>query len=1098
MPRRNDIKSILLIGSGPIVIGQACEFDYSGTQAIRALRSEGYKVILVNSNPATIMTDPDLADRTYIEPITAEFVEQVIAKERPCAVLPTMGGQTALNIALELDSRGIFEKYSCKLIGASIDAIRTAEDRDLFKRAMLEIGLDSAQSGIVHSVKEAHQLGSDLGYPLVLRPSRTLGGTGGAIVRDESELASKVSRALAMSPNKEVLVEQSLLGWKEIELEVMRDHKDNAVIVCGIENLDPMGVHTGDSITVAPIQTLTDKEYQRLRDASLAVLRRVGVETGGSNVQFAINPENGNVIVIEMNPRVSRSSALASKATGFPIAKIAAKLAVGYTLDEIQNDITGETPACFEPSIDYVVVKIPRFNFEKFPLAQDELGTQMKSVGEVLSFGRNFSEALQKAICSLELDSYGFDAEKSVAELGKHEILNLCRTPSSRRLWYVGEAFRVGCSFNEIHNATDIDPWFLTEIENVIRVEEQLKVEYQSSKVSASNPSILSWSKERWLTLKQLGFSDSRIARLLNISIDDVCSDRHRAGVNPQFSLVDTCSAEFAARTPYLYSTYERDVQNTKRGSVKISNENPPVIILGSGPNRIGQGIEFDYCCVHAVMAIRELGIEAVMVNCNPETVSTDYDVSDRLYFEPLTVESVLNIVERENARGVIVQFGGQTPLKLSNMLAERGVKILGTDVHSIDAAEDRESFSSLVKKLQLSQPEYAIARSIPEALKAAPEVGFPLMIRPSFVLGGRAMRIIYNEDDLSAYLHEGVRASHDRPVLLDRYLHNAIEVDVDAVSDGTDVIIAGVMQHIEPAGVHSGDSSCCLPPHSLSPKVILELEEKAKALTKALKVVGLMNVQFAVVNGSEIFVLEANPRASRTVPFVSKATGIPWAKVATKTMLGVSLVTQGLKEDERYYATPFFSVKACVFPFSRFPGTDTLLGPEMKSTGEVMGIHTSFSGGFAKSQLAALVNLPRNGTALLSVPDRDKQALVPIAQKLRECGYSLMATEGTATFLSLKKIEVKTVKKVRDGGPHVIELIGSGAIGLIINIPEGNDPLLDARSIRLIANELNVPNYTSIAAAAAAVEAIGHFGTGGITGVKALQDYHKDLGTTQ
>ncbi len=1069
MPKRNDIKSILLIGSGPIVIGQACEFDYSGTQAIKALKQEGYKVILVNSNPATIMTDPEFADRTYIEPITADFVEEIIRVERPDAVLPTMGGQTALNTALELDERGVFEKYGCKLIGANVEAIKTAEDRELFRQAMDEIGLESARSVIATSIKDAEVAAQTLGYPLILRPSRTLGGTGGGIVHAPEELHRKVSIALAASPNREVLIEESLLGWKEIELEVMRDTKDNVVIICGIENFDPMGVHTGDSITVAPIQTLTDKEYQLLRDAAIKVIRRIGVDTGGSNVQFAINPNNGRIIVIEMNPRVSRSSALASKATGFPIAKIAAKLAVGYTLDEIRNDITKETPACFEPSIDYVVVKIPRFNFEKFPLADSTLGTQMKSVGEVLSFGRTFKEALQKAMTSMELGSFGFDGEKYSKDLGKRELRDACSRPTPQRLWLVGEAFRRGFSVRDIFTASKIDPWFLEQIEEIVQQEEELKT-----------LSLASVTAEQFRDLKRQGFADRRIAALMNSSEADIRNRRLALGVMPSFKSVDTCAAEFAAYTPYLYSTYDD------------ASEAPPtdkrkIVILGAGPNRIGQGIEFDYCCVHASMALRADGFETIMINCNPETVSTDYDTSDRLYFEPLTVESVLAIVEREKPEGVIVQFGGQTPLRISGELAALGVPIIGTSVDSIDIAEDRERFSALIAKLNLRQPPFATARSTEEAVNSSKQIGFPLMIRPSFVLGGRAMRVLYSEDEVRTYMREGVEVSHDRPVLLDRFLDGAIEVDVDTVSDGKDVLIAGVMEHIEPAGIHSGDSSCCLPPQTLNADVIQEMRRQAIILAKELKVVGLMNIQFAVPRSGDVFILEVNPRASRTVPFVSKATGVPWAKVASRVMAGATLQTIGVKE---FVPQGYVSVKASVFPFSKFAGVDTILGPEMKSTGEVMGIHSSFAGAFAKSQFASNIALPGKGVVFLSVKDGDKEQLPEVAKRLERLGFTLMATDGTANFLRDLGLRVQRVNKVREGSPHVVDALGAGEISLVINTPEGWQPVMDSKSIRLVANELRVPTYTTIAAASAVAEALELVQNKKFLSVQALQDY--------
>lgn len=1073
MPKRTDIKSILLIGSGPIVIGQACEFDYSGTQAIKALKEEGYRVILVNSNPATIMTDPEFADRTYIEPITAQFVAEVIKKERPDAVLPTMGGQTALNVALELEEAGIFKKYNCELIGAKVDAIKTAEDRALFREAMNEIGLHSAKSGLARSVADAESLADVIGYPLILRPSRTLGGTGGGIVQKPSELRRKVSYALSCSPNREVLVEQSLIGWKEIELEVMRDLKDNVVVVCTIENFDPMGVHTGDSITVAPIQTLTDKEYQLLRDAAIKVMRRIGVDTGGSNVQFAMNPENGEIIIIEMNPRVSRSSALASKATGFPIAKIAAKLAVGYTLDEIANDITKETPACFEPSIDYVVVKIPRFNFEKFPLADTTLGTQMKSVGEVLSFGRNFAEALQKAMCSMELDSYGFDRANLVRDLGAKEILEMCKVPGATRLWLVGEALRAGNTAKAVTKATGIDPWFVAEIEAIVDREK-----------SIAKKKIESLGADELLSLKKDGFSDRNLAKIMGCAEGAVRKRRAELGIKPSFKSVDTCAAEFVAFTPYLYSNYDS------------ANDAPPtnrdkIMILGSGPNRIGQGIEFDYCCVHAVLALREDGYEAIMVNCNPETVSTDYDISDRLYFEPLTFESVMAIVEREKPKGVIVQFGGQTPLKLAAALQAAGVPIIGTSVESIDIAEDRERFTALVNRLKLRQPQGGTARSLDEALQTAERIGFPLMIRPSFVLGGRAMKAVYSEQDLRNYMEESVHVSHERPVLLDRFLDNAIEIDVDTVSDGKDVIVAGVMEHIERAGIHSGDSSCCLPPLTLKSEVVEELKRQAVVLAKELKVVGLMNVQFAVTKDQTIYILEVNPRASRTVPFVSKATGIPWAKVAARLMSGKTLAQLKVNPPK---ALPYRSVKACVFPFNRFPGVDTILGPEMKSTGEVMGIDKDFGAGFAKSQLASNVKLPLKGKVFVSVMDRDKEELPPMVKDLIDMGFSVVATQGTASYLKSKGHAVEGINKVREGSPHIVDMLGRDEIALVINTPEGSGPQLDSRSIRLVANELNVPTYTTIAAAHAAVQAMKRLKQGSVLEVTALQDYHAQL----
>ena len=1055
MPRRNDINSILLIGSGPIVIGQACEFDYSGTQAIKALKEEGYRVILINSNPATIMTDPEFADKTYIEPINVDFIERIIEIERPDAILPTMGGQTALNATIELAEKGILQKYNCELIGAKIDSIKTAEDRELFKQAMDEIGLGSAKSAIARSVKDAQKIALKIGYPLILRPSRTLGGAGGGIVENSSELIQKVSRALSISPNREVLIEQSLIGWKEVELEVMRDLKDNVVIVCAIENFDPMGVHTGDSITVAPLQTITDKEYQLLRDAAIKIIRRIGVETGGSNVQFSINPATGEFIVIEMNPRVSRSSALASKATGFPIAKIAAKLAVGYTLDEISNDITKETPACFEPSIDYVVVKIPRFNFEKFPLADPVLGTQMKSVGEVLSFGRTFSESLQKAMCSMEVDSAGFDFNKNVKDLGKDEILELCRQPTARRLWYLGEAFRADNSVNEIHQATAIDPWFLKEIENIIAKEEHIK----------QNPESV-YSSEYLLELKKDGFSDIRLSELSGKTQKDIRDKREQFKIFPQYKSVDTCAGEFAAFTPYMYSTYD----SGEELSVPSVSGKKKIMILGSGPNRIGQGIEFDYCCVHAALSLRENGFEVIMVNCNPETVSTDYDISDKLYFEPLTLESVLSIVKAEKPDGVITQFGGQTPLKLAESLEKNGVPIIGTSVSSIDIAEDREKFTDLVNRLGLKQPKFSLAYSESEALKEANKIGYPLIIRPSFVLGGRAMRVVNTDDDLRNYISESVDVSNDRPVLMDRYLHNAIEVDVDAVSDGEEVLIAGVMEHIERAGIHSGDSSCCLPPATLSNELIEELKRQTKIIAKELKVIGLINIQFAIVKGESPYILEANPRASRTVPFVSKATGIPWAKVASRLMTGSKLSDLNIKvrTDLKHK-----SVKASVFPFSKFQGVDIILGPEMKSTGEVMGIDETFGGAFLKAQYGTNVILPTHGTVFISVSDNDKIELVGVAKKLQNLGFKIIATSGTAKFLDSQGLKIKSINKVKEGSPHIVDLIGKGEISLVINTPEHTGTLLDSRSIRLAANEMRIPTFTTLAAGMAAVEAI-------------------------
>jgi carbamoyl-phosphate synthase large subunit len=1071
MPRRNDIKSILLIGSGPIVIGQACEFDYSGTQAIKALKEEGYRVILVNSNPATIMTDPEFADRTYIEPLTPDFVEEIIAKERPDAVITTMGGQTALNLALDLEERGVFAKYGCKLIGANVKSIKTAEDRDLFRKAMDEIGLESARSGIAHTLVEAIEVSKTIGFPCVIRPSRTLGGSGGGIVRTAAEFEARVNTALTASPNSEILIEESLLGWKEVELEVMRDTRDNVVIVCHIENFDPMGVHTGDSITVAPIQTLTDKEYQLLRDASLKIMRKIGIESGGSNVQLALNPKDGRIIVIEMNPRVSRSSALASKATGFPIARIAAKLAVGYTLDEIRNDITKETPSCFEPSIDYVVVKIPRFNFEKFPGADNALGTQMKSVGEVMAFGRNFSEALQKAMNSLELDSAGFDRAKLVEGLDRAGMVERAQKATPERLWIVGEAFRAGATEEELYAATAIDRWFLEEVRSIIELEQSV------------TSSVLQNSEElRYLKVQ--GFSDARIAKLAGVTFDDVLAARKRHSIIPVYKTVDTCAAEFKADTPYLYSCYDQESESLPTNRKKI-------VILGSGPNRIGQGIEFDYCCVHAVFALKEEGYEAIMVNCNPETVSTDYDISDRLYFEPLTLESVLSIVDRERPDGVIVQFGGQTPLKLAAELEERGVPIIGTSVQSIEIAEDRELFTRLIEKLALRQPENATASSVESAIQKAKGIGYPLVIRPSFVLGGRAMRILHKEDELREYFTQGVDVSNSRPVLLDRYLNNAVEVDVDAVSDGKEVMIAGIMEHIERAGIHSGDSSCATPPPTLLSDIQEELKRQTIVLAKELKVVGLMNIQFAVTSNNKIYVLEVNPRASRTVPYISKACGVPWAKVAAKLMTGRKLMDLGIQVPAEL---PYTAVKAVVFPFNKFEGVDRLLGPEMKSTGEVMGIDATFQGAFFRSQCAASTFLPKAGQVFLSLKDDDKADALILAPKLIKMGYELIATKGTAEFLNNKEVPCKLVNKVRDGSPHVVDLLKAGQIAMVVNTPERMGTFLDSKSIRLTAHDLKVPSFTTMAAAMAAVEAMEIMKHTNRFGVKAIQDYLASL----
>ncbi len=1072
MPRRTDIESILIIGAGPIIIGQACEFDYSGAQACRALREEGYRVILVNSNPATIMTDPEMADAVYIEPITWRTVARIIEREKPDALLPTMGGQTALNCALDLAREGVLKQYDVELIGASREAIDTAEDRELFRNAMQEIGLACPQARIAHSLEEALTAQPEIGFPTIIRPSFTLGGTGGGIAYNREEFEEIVTRGLDLSPTTEVLLEESVIGWKEFEMEVVRDKADNCIIICSIENVDAMGVHTGDSITVAPAQTLTDKEYQQLRDASIAVLRRIGVDTGGSNVQFAVNPDNGRILVIEMNPRVSRSSALASKATGFPIARVAAKLAVGYTLDELRNEITGgATPASFEPTIDYVVTKIPRFTFEKFPGANDRLTTQMKSVGEVMAIGRTFQESLQKALRGLETGIDGL-VERLPPAPSEDELARLdmeLRHPGAERLLYVADAFRVGRSRDDIAAASGIDPWFLAQIEDLVRREQRVV----EDGLAALKPASL-------LQLKRRGFSDSRLASLLRTEEKIVRQHRIDAGIRPVFKRVDTCAAEFATTTAYLYSSYEEECEADPTEHAKI-------MILGGGPNRIGQGIEFDYCCVHASLALRAAGYETIMVNCNPETVSTDFDISDRLYFEPLTFEDVMEIIDRERPEGVIVQYGGQTPLKLARALERAGAPIIGTSPDSIDLAEDRERFQQLLKRLNLKQPPNCAARTEEEAVRMAAEVGFPLVVRPSYVLGGRAMEIVHNEDDLRAYMESAVQVSNDSPVLLDRFLDLAVEVDVDCVADGQQVIIGGIMEHVEQAGVHSGDSACSLPPATLSEEVQADIVRQVTAMANALEVKGLMNTQFAIQNGI-IYVLEVNPRASRTVPFVSKATGIPLAKIAALAMAGRSLAEQGLRA---WQAPPYFSVKACVFPFGKFPTADPILGPEMKSTGEVMGTGRSFAEAYAKAQIASGIRLPRSGTALLSVRDRDKPAAVELGRALLERGFELVATSGTAMALAEAGLSCRRVNKVREGRPHIVDMIKNGEISLIVNTTEGKRAIHESREIRAAAVQHKVTYYTTLAAAMATSMTLDHADGGE---VHCLQELHAEM----
>ena len=1059
MPKRTDIKTVLILGAGPIVIGQACEFDYSGVQACKALREEGYRVVLINSNPATIMTDPDTADVTYIEPILWPVVEKIIAKERPDAILPTMGGQTALNCALDLWRNGVLDKYDVELIGATPEAIDKAEDRLKFKNAMEKIGLGSARSGIAHSMDDAWSVQREMGFPTVIRPSFTLGGTGGGIAYNAEEFETICKRGLEASPTNELLIEESLLGWKEYEMEVVRDRADNCIIVCSIENLDPMGVHTGDSITVAPAQTLTDKEYQILRNASLAVLREIGVDTGGSNVQFAINPEDGRMVVIEMNPRVSRSSALASKATGFPIAKIAAKLAVGFTLDELRNEITGgATPASFEPSIDYVVTKIPRFAFEKFPTADSRLTTQMKSVGEVMAMGRTFQESFQKALRGLEVGVDGMNEKTVDREVLEREL----GEPGPERIWYVGDAFAQGWSVEEVFALTKIDRWFLIQIEEIVKIE-----------LALEKKTLEQLDSQTFRGLKKKGFSDRRLAKLLKSTEGNVRSARHAFGIRPVYKRVDTCAAEFATNTAYLYSSYEDECESNPTDKKKI-------MVLGGGPNRIGQGIEFDYCCVHAAMAMREDGYETIMVNCNPETVSTDYDTSDRLYFEPLTLEDVLEIVHIEKPVGVIVQFGGQTPLKLALGLEAAGVPIIGTSPDMIDAAEDRERFQKLLNDLGLKQPPNATARTEAQALEKAEALGYPLVVRPSYVLGGRAMEIVHEPRDLERYMREAVKVSHDSPVLLDRFLNDAVECDVDALSDGQRVFIGGVMEHIEQAGVHSGDSGCSLPPYYLSKATIDEMKRQTAAMAKGLNVVGLMNVQFAIqeVNGEDvIYVLEVNPRASRTVPFVSKATGIQLAKVAARCMAGQSLDAQGIIDEVN---PPYFSVKEAVFPFVKFPGVDTILGPEMKSTGEVMGVGRTFGEAFVKSQWGPGSTLPRPTDAVnkvfMTVKNGDKPRAVAVAKSLTEMGFLLIATRGTAAALTAAGVACEVVNKVAEGRPHVVDMIKNAEVCMVINtVEERRNAIVDSRQIRTSALLARITTFTTISGAEAAVEGMAY-----------------------
>jgi carbamoyl-phosphate synthase large subunit len=1075
MPKRTDIKSILIIGAGPIIIGQACEFDYSGAQACKALREEGYRVILVNSNPATIMTDPEMADSIYIEPINWRTVARIIEKEQPDALLPTMGGQTALNTALDLVREGVLARHGVELIAASREAIDMAEDRELFKNAMKEIGLECPRAAVAHTLPQAFEIQQTIGFPCVIRPSFTMGGSGGGIAYNREEFEQIVERGLDASPTSEVLIEESVIGWKEFEMEVVRDKNDNCIIVCAIENLDPMGVHTGDSITVAPAQTLTDKEYQRMRNASIAVLRKIGVETGGSNVQFAVNPKDGRLLVIEMNPRVSRSSALASKATGFPIAKIAAKLAVGYTLDELKNDITGgATPASFEPSIDYVVTKIPRFTFEKFPAANSRLTTQMKSVGEVMAIGRTFQESLQKALRGLETGLDGLNeilpgpVTEPLSEELRDKLAYELRAPGPNRLLYVADAFRAGWSRERIEELSYIDPWFLAQIEDLINEESQVRA-----------GGVAALETDRLRDLKRKGFSDSRLGTLTGAGEEAIRAKRHALNIRPVYKRVDTCAAEFSTSTAYLYSTYEEECEAAPTNNRKI-------MILGGGPNRIGQGIEFDYCCVHAALQLREDGFETIMVNCNPETVSTDYDTSDRLYFEPLTLEDVLEVIAKEKPEGVIVQYGGQTPLKLSRALEAAGAPIIGTSPDSIDMAEDRERFQVLVKNLGLKQPANATARTEDQAVALARTVGFPLVVRPSYVLGGRAMEVVFNEEDLRTYMTTAVKVSNDSPVLLDRFLDVAIEVDVDACCDGEDVLIGGIMEHVEQAGVHSGDSGCSLPPNSLTPEIQAELREQTRKLAKALSVIGLMNIQFAIQNGV-IYVLEVNPRASRTAPFVSKATGVPLAKIGARVMTGRKLKSM---ENATEIVPPYYSVKEAVFPFTKFPEADPILGPEMKSTGEVMGTGRTFGEAYAKAQAGSGVTLPRSGLVLISVRERDKPGAVVLARKLIEYGFELAATDGTAKAITDAGYACRRANKVREGRPHIVDMIKNDEFVMIVNTTEGKTAITESNSIRREAVHKRVTYYTTLAGALATCEALDHLDA---VEVNKLQDLHKE-----